>query len=165
MPAMTALANLTLTGSQASISFTGFASSFRDLYIVATGNTPGNNAYYQVRYNGDTGANYSIQQQYGAGSAAAGGYQAFGLTSITPTGSGSNTELGSTTLALFALDIFDYSQTNKRKVAISRSSSSGNAINSWIGTWHNTAAITSISVFPSAGSFAAGNTFTLYGVI
>jgi hypothetical protein len=165
MPAMTALANLTVSGTPASISFTGFAATYRDLYIVASANTPGNNAYYQVRFNGDTGANYSIQQQYGAGSAAAGGYQAFGLTSITPTGGSSNSELGSTQLALFALDIFDYSQTNKRKVAISRSASSGNSINSWVGTWHNTAAITSIVIFPSAGAFTTGNTFTLYGVI
>jgi hypothetical protein len=162
---MTALANLTVSGTPASISFTGFAATYRDLYIVCSANTPGNNAFYQVRFNGDTGANYSIQTLFGAGSAAAGNYQAFSLTSISPVGGGANNELGSTRLAFFAVDILDYSQTNKKKVAMSRSASSGNSINSWVGTWHNTAAITSVVIFPSAGAFTTGNTFTLYGVV
>ena len=165
MPAMTALANLTVTGSPTSITFSGFASTYRDLYIVCSANTPGNNAFYQVRFNGDTGTNYSIQSQFGAGSAAANNYRAFSLTSISPVGSGANNELGSTRLAFFALDVLDYSKTDKRKVALSRSSSSGNSINSWVGTWHNTAAITSVIIFPSVGNFTTDNTFTLYGVM
>jgi hypothetical protein len=165
MPAMTALANLTVTGSPTSITFSAFAATYRDLYIVCSANTPGNNAFYQVRFNGDTGANYSIMAQYGQGSATTANFQGFTLTSISPVGSSANSELGSTRLAFFAVDILDYSQTNKKKVAMSRSASSGNSINSWVGTWHNTAAITSVVIFPSAGAFTTGNTFTLYGVV
>jgi hypothetical protein len=164
MPAMTALANLTLTGTQSSISFSGFAATYRDLYIVASANTPGVNAFYSVRFNSDTGANYSIETLYGAGSTGAGGFLGFTQTSLVA-GGAQNAELGSTRLASLQLDIFDYAQTNKRKVSMSRTASSGNSINSWVGTWHNTAAITSIQLFPSTGSFAAGNTFTLYGVL
>ena len=120
-----------------------------------------------VRFNGDTGSNYSIHELTGGGSSAAAQAQ----TSVSSL-YGANTVPSAASLASgfepFVMDILDYSSTAKYKTTRSLNGSdfngSGN-ISLTSGLWMNTAAITSIELFAATGTtFITGSTFTLYGI-
>jgi hypothetical protein len=62
-------------------------------------------------------------------------------------------------------DFLDYSTTNKHKAILVRSNNASVGVSNVAGRWANTAAITSIVIYPSSNSFNTGSTFTLYGVL
>ena len=60
----------------------------------------------------------------------------------------------------------NYSNTTTYKTALSRGMDTTNGyVQAHVGTWRNTAAITSVTVLANSGStLASGCTFTLYGI-
>lgn len=152
--AMTALATLTLGSAQATVTFSSIVGTYRDLRLVmqlAGSGTEG----LRLRVNGDTGNNYVYVFMIGDGTTA---------TSATGTlnAFAGAVAYASTTLATY--DFLDYSATDKHKGLVSRGSNAGVQTIATAQRWANTAAITTIAVFPTASTFAAGSTFTLYGV-
>jgi hypothetical protein len=162
MPAVVALANLTLGSNQASVAFSGFASSYRDLLIVASAGNSTGNASFALRFNSDTGSNYHIQTLGGSGGNPSSGRTA-ATTSIVPVTPSS--EMSSTNQAQFQVELLDYSQTDRFKLAAGKAAGDNNVVYTYTGMWANTAAITSITLFPSSNSFRSGATFALYGVL
>jgi len=162
MPAVVALANLTLSSNQASVVFSSFSSSYRDLFIVANAGVNTSSASFAMRFNSDTGANYGIQTLGGSGGNPVAAWTN-SATSIVPTTPAN--EMTSTNLAQFHVELLDYSQTNKFKLAAGRIAGDNNVVTTYTGLWANTAAITSITLFPSSNSFRSGATFALYGVL
>lgn len=161
MPAaMTALANLTISGSSTtSVTFSSINGAYRDLYFVVEG-FAASDVSLLVRFNGDTTSNYT--------------YAGLG-TSGTSTPSGfSGTQGGvffnnwaniGTTPGLFRIHVFDYAQTNKHKSTIAQAGRSGRPGIDMMGhRWGNTAAISQVSFSILSGNFVAGTTFSLYGV-
>jgi hypothetical protein len=64
-------------------------------------------------------------------------------------------------------DILDYANTNKHKTIRSISGHDQNGsgfVFLFSANWRNTNAITSIKLFPAAGSFAQNSTIALYGI-
>jgi hypothetical protein len=58
-----------------------------------------------------------------------------------------------------------YSNTTTFKTYLSRSSSPGSEVLTYVNLWRSTAAINSIKLYPSSGgSFTSGTTLTLYGI-
>lgn len=162
-PKYTALATITLGSAAASVTFSNIPGTYRDLRLISLvpslvgGNPTASGAW--LRFNGDSATNYNTVYAYGNG-----------------TSGGSGTEPGVSTLfwgafpgggGMATLDILDYSATDKHKSALGRAD--GNSANAWMhaGRWASTAAITSIFLeSPDTGTktFAAGSTFSLYGV-
>jgi hypothetical protein len=67
------------------------------------------------------------------------------------------------------VEIFDYARTTFDKTTLSRAFARTNATTSLVedfysGLWLSTAAVTSIAVAPSAGSWDTGSSFYLYGI-
>lgn len=152
-PQYIALANLTIASSATSITFSSISQSYRDLVIIADTNSP---FIYGMRFNSDTGTNYSYVQMGGANG-----------STFSTTGSETFSRIGysSASRTILNVNIFDYSATNKHKTAISRDSSAGFSVRALASRWANTSAINSITLFISDGSsFSAGSTFALYGV-
>jgi hypothetical protein len=58
--------------------------------------------------------------------------------------------------------IMNYSNSTTNKSALNRGGGAGTNVEAYAGLWRNTAAITSVTVLTT--NFAAGSTFTLYGV-
>jgi hypothetical protein len=158
-----------LTSAQASISFNSIPQDFTDLYITASlQNATGNEVF--VRFNQDSGANYSWRRLRGTGTVASSDasstygapYNSFYyfMYSSTITNDGAN---------LFGngqLHIPNYSGSTVKSI----SSDAVNEINSTnayqaiiSGLWNNTAPITSINVTGN-GNFVAGTSISLYGV-
>jgi hypothetical protein len=156
----TQIASITLAASSNSVTFVSIPQNFRDLVLVVAGTLNSGTQNPRVQLNADTGNNYSNVWMGGSGSSATSG-----------TNSSVDYNFGGvifTAQSNDILQIMDYSATDKHKTTLTRgnaaSSTSGQATSAWAGRWANTAAVTSIRFYLNAETFAAGSTFTLYGI-
>lgn len=158
------LGSITLASTATEISFSGFSSSYKDLILVGDFARSGSsNSGYTVclRFNGDTGSNYS--------DVAAGG-DGFNTSGYSNNYSGTFLRQGyfasDVTVGGFHTQIFDYSGTSKDKGILTRESRGARGLGPqmYAGRWISLDAITSITVFPNGDAFAAGGTFSLYGI-
>lgn len=155
----TPLANITLGANVATVTFSSIAQTYRDLVLVMNGKSSTTN-YLGIRFNSDSSAtNYSIEM-FGDGTSASSnalnGTNFLYLQNNTPWNTGA--------LGVITANIFDYSQTDKHKTVLSRSSKSDTSTQALAGRWANTLAITSITVLANTGQLAAGTTLALYGI-
>jgi hypothetical protein len=155
-PTYTALANITLGGPSASVTFASIPSSYRDLVIVFNGGVISGDHNLVVAFNSDTtSGNYTGRSMSGTGSAAS----TSGVVRLL-------NDFGylQANQAVIITQIMDYSATDKHKMYLSRSNNAANGVAGLGARWANTAAITSIAL-TSGANFATGTTFSLYGVI
>jgi hypothetical protein len=160
--AYTALANLTLSSAQISVSFTSIAAGYRDLVLVISARetaTSGSNNCY-LRFNGDSGSNYSMVRMTGDGSSP----QSDTVSSVTFAGWAFIENSSTNNFTPIIYNIMDYSATDKHKTVLGRGAGASNFVTATASRWANTSAITAVEVRPSSTSFAAGSTFALYGV-
>lgn len=159
--ALVPLANITLSGSQSSVSFTSISGSYRDLMLVITATTGAATGTY-VRLNNDsTAANYYMINASGDGTSP------YSYTSTSWAGLGLVYAAGPTTSAGYhaMLHILDYAQTDKYKSAVSRSGYASQGVGLGAHRWLSTSAVTSLVVVTGdAQTFSAGTTMALYGV-
>jgi hypothetical protein len=149
-------------GGAADVEFTSIPATFTHLQIrgiAQSGTVP----RIYLRYNGDTGSNYTYHFLEGNGSstvASAGANQTENWLFI-------NGFIGANNISPFIVDILDYANTNKFKTIRSlhggENNSDGNiALAS--GLWRDTSAINAIKLFASSGTFTQYTTFALYGI-
>ena len=149
------IATTTTSGGESSVNFTSIPSTYTDLFIVAS--VSATTAYeFFMRFNSDSGTNYSVTGLEGNGTAAS----SFRETNSTR----ANTGYSSTTNPnVITINLQNYANTTTYKSYVSRSS----AINvlAYAGIWRNTAAINAISfILTTAKTFNAGTVITLYGI-
>ena len=152
------------SGGQASVTFSNIPQNFTHLQVrsIQQESSGSGTPSSSMQFNSDTGNNYSYHVLYGTG-AGSGGAAAIASTNQAYIGN------SSTTANIFAdntVDILDYSNTNKYKTLRSLSGVDYNgsgfvALTSSL--WSNTAAISSITILPSAG-WGQYSTFALYGI-
>jgi len=117
-----------------------------------------------VRFNGDTGANYSRHGLFGNGSAA-GSYglanQTYGDGPAIPGSSGSTNAFGAG-----VIDVLDaYALKNRTTRTLGGSTGAENFVALASGSWRNTSSLTSMTVAVQSGSnFIANSRFSLYGI-
>jgi hypothetical protein len=159
---------ITLTTTTASIEFTSIPATYTHLQIrgllrTSTANTNFDNALMQL--NSDTASNYSWHLIQGTGASAGSGAG----TSQTSMRCG-EIPRNNVTASVFGgvvIDILDYANTNKYKTirtinGVDANGSGAARLDS--GNWRNTAAISSIKIFPDANSFVQYSSLALYGV-
>lgn len=157
-------------GGAATVAFNAISGAYRHLCIlyVARGDN-GANQVLGAQFNGDTGANYDQETLTGVGAGAS----ATGAVASTSLRVGGVIGTGGPTLAFATGEIWFpyYSTTTQDKGALGRYSYPGtlNAVDQVLevpcGTWRTAnAAISSITLFPGAGSFIANTRFSLYGL-
>jgi len=161
----TPIATTTL-GSAGSVTFNSISSSYTDLIIVGANiqsdtSTPG----ICIRFNSDTSTNYSDTFLEGTGTTAYSNRD----TNKTYINSGYNIGLSATSNqpANVTFNIQNYANTTTYKTVIGRyaqplGSAPGTA--AVVGLWRSTSAITRIDILAQGNNFAAGSTFTLYGI-
>ena len=153
----TPIATTTASGSASTITFSSIPSTYTDLVIVLNGNaTTGSTGSIALQFNSDTGSNYSYTRLLGDGSAAS-------------SARGSNTTatyIGDTGTdrAVFIVSLNNYSNSTTYKTALSRTNTANTATMATVGLWRNTAAINRVDLSTTTSTFAAGSTFTLYGI-
>jgi len=152
------------SGGSSTISFTSIPSTYRHLQIRLTGVTNAN-ANTQMRFNSDTGANYSYHRLSGSGSAASAGGSA-SLNAFYVAGS----NLSGFTITPYAaiIDVLDYANTTTNKTMRSLTGSELNTTNGEMkflsGAWFNTSALSTISLFLDSGTFSQYTSAALYGI-
>lgn len=161
-PTYTALATETLTGTDTSITFSSIPATYRDLVLVFDGKGTTTPISVRVRVNGDTGSNYSwVRATGGSAGVLSNSYSTTYLPLIW-----SNQALG-TTQTNGILQLMDYSATDKHKTSLIRENSNntdGTNTAMYAGRWASTTAINQIEVYVATQNFAAGCTFSLYGI-
>lgn len=152
------LATVTLASSASSVTFSNIPATYRDLVLLHSSQNSTQAANTWFRYNGDTGSNYNgVVMSSQGGNITSSSYSNNGVGFV---GSTENGAIGNLTV-----NIFDYAQTDKHKTAVSRNSVSPNNVSSRVLRWASTSAITSINIQTDGGTWAAGATFSLYGIV
>lgn len=156
---------ITLTNSASSITFSNIPQNYTDLKILVSARTSdaGDFSNASLRFNGDSGGNYSYRGMYAyTGSNISGATS--GATEIvrvycTNSGATANTYGNS------EIYIPNYSVDGLKTAVLpgttEKNSSTGPIISASVGSWTNTSPITSIYL---GGNFVAGSTFYLYGI-
>lgn len=155
------------SGGASSVTFSSIPSTYTHLQIRCNiRNTFAFDSMF-IRFNGDSGSNYSWKQFYGTGSGSAtasyGQNQTWGL--VGTLASDSSSTFNSATVT----DILDYKSTSKNKTVRSISGSNNNASGNakFISALYFATPITAISsltLYAENGSFKQYSTFALYGV-
>jgi hypothetical protein len=155
------IATTTLGSTATSITFSSIASSWTDLRLVIVG-ISGTSTNIALRFNSDTGSNYSRIRLIGNGSAAS------STIASNDTEIDLNRENLSTTIpSLYTVDIFSYAgSTNKTLLAsVNEDRNGSGSVISVVGMWRNASAITTILITTLSGdTFGIGTTATLYGI-
>jgi hypothetical protein len=153
----TPLSTVTLTTSGNSIIFSSIPATYRDLIVVINATANSNVATIGLRFNGDSGNNYTYVSMAGNGSTASSSTNTQSVALIGYT--------NSTNPWVNIAQIMDYSATDKHKTILSRDDNAAANVGAVANRWANTAAITSVEVNAAVNSFASGTTVSIYGVI
>lgn len=155
-PTYTPMANLTLSTAASSVTFSSILQTYQHLVLVVSGNgTAALN--FNARLNGDTSANYPQLNMRGGG----------GAFTSNSTGASIPVTVGaemSTTQSNYVIHLLGYSATDKWKTVLSRGSSTDYGTNAVVTQWGSLSAITEVRLFTSSSTFAAGCSFSLYGI-
>lgn len=152
------IATTTLSSAQSSVTFSSISGSYTDLLVVANVKSDGNCGVI-LRFNSDSGSNYSYTNLWGDGTTA-GSDRSSNVSEISPT------LLDTGGPYNMFLHIMNYSNTTTYKTTLIRASG-GYFSRVWakVGLWRNTSAITTILLqTDSSKNFTSGSTFTLYGI-
>lgn len=156
------IATTTLSSAQSSVTFSSISGSFTDLVLVSTSTTSSANRDYNIRFNSDSGTNYSFTVLAGSGSAASSARASNAANTGLYIVSGTSTTVPGTVIS----HIQNYSNTTTYKTMLQRGNESGGEVCAGVSLWRSTSAITSITIYASMSSanFNSGSTFTLYGI-
>lgn len=159
-----AIATTTLASPAGSITFSSIPGTYTDLRLVLVhlGNITANGSNPYLWINVDSGTNYSQTYIQGNGTTALSS-RAPNNPQIDFNGSSSSTSIP----VMTTIDFFSYSgSTNKTLLYTSSADKNGSGVvTRAVGLWRNTSAITTIQLIMPTGSFAAGTTATLYGIL
>ena len=156
----------TVASSVASVVFSDIPQIYTDLVAVANPTSSSGTINLRIRFNNDSTSLYSETYVSTTNDAGTPYYSSNRLGNQTQIEVGyyvsTSTTAGRTT---HIYNVFNYTNTNVYKTVLS--TSFGNPSNSSTRTcslYRSTSAITRIDFIPSSANFAAGSTFTLYGI-
>jgi hypothetical protein len=157
-------------GGQATIDFQNIDQSFTHLRLEGSlrGDTNALDVIYAIRFNNDSGANYSAQFMGATGGTQTPGNAVGGTSAVV--GQCPAATSTASTAGILSLVIPNYVGTAFHKGALTQMHEwptlAGGSM-PWQArgiSWASTAAINRITIFPNAGNFVAGSRATLYGI-
>lgn len=147
------IATTTLSSSVSTITFSSISGNYTDLVVIFRG-VESTNDYNLLRFNGDTGSNYSHTEFYGDGTSVTSGHASNRTTMYFGRGQTSPNNK--------VLNIMNYSNTTTFKTTIHRNNS--DSVGAFANVWRSTSAITSIEFSRGGGTYDSGTTITIYGI-
>lgn len=156
------IATTTLGSLQTEITFSSIPATYTDIVLIFNGvRGSGPDLDLCLRFNGDTGSNYSNTTLRGTGSAV----DSFRNTSQTLIRIGVITA----DRTMMRANLMNYANTNIHKSVIGRQDSINGSygLTQTVGLWRDTSAINSVTIRnqPTFGSFDTGCVATLYGIL
>lgn len=158
-PTYEPIATTTLGSAQSSVTFNSF-SGYTDLVIVINPGSTAGNIDGRLRFNSDTGTNYSLTCLRGNGTAAS----SFAITNQSFIDLNSFATFDTTIRQNTIINIINYANTTTYKTLMVRANNAAGGTDSTIALWRSTSAITALEIYASSANFVSGSTFTLYGI-
>jgi hypothetical protein len=155
------IATTTLGSSNANITFSSIPATYTDLRFVVTGTSLSSFETLLIRFNSDTGSNYSQIRLVASGSTVTSQRETDATSIRAALGSG----FGPTEPSFIAVNVFSYAGSTFKTALVEASCDRNGAgsVERAVGLWTNTAAITTILI-NNANQFNTGTTATLYGI-
>lgn len=159
-----------LSSTTADVTFSSIPDGYSELQlrIQARSTNATSTTNVLLQFNGDTAANYDGQSAYGQTTGVGAAADLAATSIVVPEIAAASAPANHAGTLL--LSIHRYAGTAWLKIVdgtstLSFGTGAGSLVTRKVsGRWRSAAAITSIRVLPSAGSFAAGSTVTLYGL-
>lgn len=168
-PSYESIATVTSTGSVTSITFSSIPSTYQHLQLRILSRSARSAATDTIymRFNSDSGTNYSYHNLTGNGSSAsAGGYapDTIMFVATTPAASAASGIFG-----VSIVDIHNYASTTQNKtvrVFDGYDANGSGTVELRSNAWYNTAAVSTIFLanYQAADIFPSGTVFSLYGI-
>ena len=161
MPTYDAIVTTTLGTAANTVTLSSIPQTFTDLFVVykikmASGGATNTG----MRFNGNTGSNYSTAQAV----YSLGGSRGWGSSTAQTAISLDNVD--STWTTITQIDINNYRNTNMKRNVLIQSAAPNSQVDFKVGSFDATTAITSITLFNFSGTnFAVGSEFTIYGIL
>jgi hypothetical protein len=157
----TPISTTTLSSAQTSVTLNSF-SGYTDLYLIIYISGVSTATGMGVRFNSDSGNNYSMTTLNGNGSSAYSNKQ----TTIDYIRFAYGATFRTTNTGISRINIMNYANSTTFKTLLARTDVPADGIDAVVGLWRNTNAITSLTILPTNGAYtiSAGSTFTLYGI-
>lgn len=153
------IASQTLGSDTSVVEFLNVPGTFTDLILVCHASTATGAQGIDIRFNSDSGTNYSQTYLLG-GSSVSSGRQSSISSGISTNPAG----YLSTDLSPAIVHIFSYANTNVNKTVLGAASRAADIVARNVCLWRSTAAITSLALRSSSGDIKSGSTFSLYGI-
>lgn len=156
-----AIEEITLESAAASVTFNTGLSGYQFFRVMVMTSRSGGTHNVQYRFNGDSGSTYAYQR-VSATSTTVSGVRGTSQTDLTlnPAMSTASNEWG-----LFSMLIAKPAAGLKAQVVTAGGNDAAPELSLTGAEWANTSdALTSITLFPSSGDFAAGSSFLLEGL-
>jgi hypothetical protein len=151
-------------GGASSISFSSIPSTYQHLQLRGITKNASSSNFAAMRFNSDTGSNYSAHYLDGDGSSiTAGGASNYDRSYFGYTSTSSQTNI----FGVSIIDILDYKDTNKFKtvrILTGIDANGSGTIEFSSSSWRSTSAITDINIFFSSTNFAQYSQVALYGI-
>lgn len=166
--AMDLISSVILTAGQPSVVFdvSTLASTYKHLQLRIVGRTDrtaSGGDYIRLRFNADTGTNYSFHSLTGNGSNVV-SENAVNATAMHFERLGSS-DLATSNYGALVVDMLDLFSTTKYKTTRNFGGVATNYVMLQSGNWRSTSAVTAVNVVVGGGSnFVAGSRFSLYGI-
>jgi hypothetical protein len=154
------IATNTLGTATGTVTFSSISSAYTDLVVIFVGNLNAA-ATTLLRYNNDSGSNYSQINVIGDGTSAINQIRSNG-TSFRLYDVG----LSSNNINILIFNFNNYSNTTTYKTTLLRCSDTGGSseVGMGVSLWRDTSAINRLDFINGGGTWSVGSTFTLYGI-
>lgn len=152
----TPIASVTLSSSASQVNFTALPSGFRDLVLVVNFKPLG---YTQIRFNNVSTSSYASVTLYGNGSS--GGTNNYTIAHIDTSNNVGDPDNSN---VILTMQLMDFAQTDRHKTFLTRVDNASSYTHLQANRFTTNDAVTSINLIQT-GTWAAGSTFNLYGVV
>lgn len=158
------VATTTVGSAVGSVTFSNIPGSYTDLVIIGSVKLSDNaNSSMAFQVNGDTASNYSRTYVRADGTTVESGRA---TSSTSGNFSGGNFRLADSAgnFSPVIFHMMNYSNPSVNKTFLNRANNSSLGVGASVSLWRSNTAITSITIYPYAGTIDTNSTFTIYGI-
>ena len=152
------------SGGVATVTFSSIPSTYTDLVLKASARSNIAEDTFGIRFNSDSGSNYPYNGFVGQGATVS---NFSGTNTFVALGRMPESGYTANTFGNTEFYIPNYASSTQKTVSIDAvNENNATTARAQLGSakWTGTAAISTILILPSSGSFAQYSTFTLYGI-
>jgi len=150
------------SGGSSTITFSSIPSTWTHLQLRTIAAHSTSEGYFKIRFNGDSGANYSWHELQGTGSSVSAGGGGGKTFVLVDQAFGAGSYFGAA-----VIDILDYKNTNKYKTVRALSGVDENGTGYIVfnsSAWYDLTAISSIEITFTSSPISQYSSFALYGI-